>query len=242
MDATPRRLRRIRSDPPSGPAVSKRRRTGLLPPDEVLKGLLSAESSGAKASSACSSSSELLAASEGTAPAPPPSTSGAAAEGSPSATDDRAGEASGLLVAVDDDEAAPETGRAEVASLVVTRADQGGLEFQLDGKVYGVRDASAFAGAVAAGPRTPRRSPAELHRLQRERREREAKSSASRAQPAVWAPWEQAFSPAASEPGAVKRDALARALQAAAGAPVLPLVLQDAPRLPLLEPLRGTAA
>jgi len=67
--------------------------------------------------------------------------------------------------------AAAASPEAQARLLVVQEATEDGcLEFELDGQVYRVKDASAFKAVVAAGPqktRQPRRTPSSMLRAQR---------------------------------------------------------------------------
>jgi len=108
-----------------------------------------------------------------------------------------------------------DAGGAEVASLAVTRADQGGIEFELDGKVYRVLDTAAFAEAVAAGPKPPRRSLAALRRAQRADREARREVAEAQAEVAAAKADAKADEPQASPRHGSQREAVARALQAA---------------------------
>mmetsp|Transcript_73250 Transcript_73250/g.214771 ORF Transcript_73250/g.214771 Transcript_73250/m.214771 type:complete len:248 (+) Transcript_73250:69-812(+) len=218
MEATPKRIRRVQADPPSGPAVRQpKSRSRLLA--SVLHELASDEPSCAKASTACSSG----AAPEGLTEVAP-GLSSIAQEVAATDTVSFAADV-GAAAAATSTGSKRDAGGEGVACLAVTRADQGCIEFELDGKVYRVRDTAAFAEAVAAGPKPPRRSLTALRRAQRADRAARCTVAEAEADVPVPAPAQaeaKAGQAEASLRHSAQTEAVVRALQAASaslGAP-----------------------
>mmetsp|Transcript_11748 Transcript_11748/g.36708 ORF Transcript_11748/g.36708 Transcript_11748/m.36708 type:complete len:246 (+) Transcript_11748:110-847(+) len=207
MEATPKRVRREPREPLSTPLPPpSRRRSGVLPVHEEED-----FASCAKIVDSLAGSAELqepaLAKAGGGGAAGRPAGEPPAQQAAP------ATEAAAMATVAAVAPAASEgrgPGAEEVATLCVLRGDdEGALEFELDGKVYRVKDVAAFAEAVAAGPRPPRKSLAALRRAQQARRAEglpQGPSSAPSARAAI-----QAAAPAAT----VAASALQRAVWAA---------------------------
>mmetsp|Transcript_11576 Transcript_11576/g.26397 ORF Transcript_11576/g.26397 Transcript_11576/m.26397 type:complete len:255 (+) Transcript_11576:75-839(+) len=157
MEDTPKRSRRMRDDPPSGPPPC-RPRSRHIRPTSLLDPVGEADCE--KVSCDKQQATDM----EGVTAGP---ASGAAAgdlagmEDSAECLGDFCAAASAAAGGSD------QASDAEVASLCVTRAEGGTIEFELDGKVYRVVDPAAFGEVVATAPRPPRRSLAALRRAQR---------------------------------------------------------------------------